>query len=875
MSDIKISTFINVYEITKPNHKDIQEVFSLLRNPGQGLINKITRIRNEKDKAKRNAIKNDLPVYTFAGTFKERNNAGIENYSGIIVVDFDGVDDPKQLKYKICQDPYTYAAFLSPSGRGIKVLVQTSSRDPKMHNRYVQAIQEYFNKYAPIDPQGSGLCMGAYASYDPDLYIDPCAAEWTTPKEEVTQYYCGWKDAGNDDPGFAMWVTSQEELYSKAVEFVSKYESFAEGSRDRFIFRLASQCNRLGISDNGLAQRIATDYGNTKGFGLSDINKCIKSAYKKTTEHNTIKLKDYERYKILRDMKKQNQPINKIIQEVRKPRTKDEAPIKDEIIEAAIEEIANENPGVYMTFWDTFQKDPDKPETPFVININKYKFIKWLEKLGVRVFYPLPDRTGDFIFVRLRNNIVKIIESTFIQNQARLHIESLPPIVDFVSRDQIMEKFLGDIDSVTSSKKLAVLQIQDIRFHRDTRSEAFYYFRNGIIRITKDDINLLGYEQLDRFVWDTKIRKTIIMPPAEGELPSVEDYLLMGKDEFAFGDWIYKTAGEDIESAKLICAALGYLCHNYSDPANPKAVVLLETPLNGKAEGGTGKGILTQAVEQMRTVVKENGKLLDLSDKFWLQGLKSDTDVFCLDDINPKKFDFENLFSVLTEGIPVERKHQNKIYIPPQESPKFIMTTNYPFKDTGYSSDRRRLEIELTHNFKIKYGTPFEHYGKLFFRDDWTPSDWQTFYYFMFECVRYYLGLEGKIESNPSTALSIRKLIANTSNSWVEFATTYIDTDKWYGKKALAEKYAHKYHINIPTPQTMTSSMKAYAKYLNCEVEEATKNNVRSILIRSSVDTSGKNVTKPRLMELKNEMGAPEHFENLDSLGTPKYDLGF
>ena len=52
-----------MYETTKPINKDIQEVFSLLRNPGQGLISKITRIRNEKDKAKRNAIKNDLYKY--------------------------------------------------------------------------------------------------------------------------------------------------------------------------------------------------------------------------------------------------------------------------------------------------------------------------------------------------------------------------------------------------------------------------------------------------------------------------------------------------------------------------------------------------------------------------------------------------------------------------------------------------------------------------------------------------------------------------------------------------------------------------------------------------------------------------------------------
>lgn len=860
MADVNISVFKTVKDQGSPINYSLFKVLDMIRNPNKHTLDLLKRVRSSKDKDKRDAIKIELPVYTFAGTFTKRENAGIENYSGIIVIDFDGVENPQELKKKIQQDPYTFVAYLSPSGRGVKVLVQTNNKEPQLHRRYVEAIQEYYNKYAPVDPQGSGLCMGAYASYDPDLYIDPCADEWTDPKEEVTSYNCGWKDPGNDERNFALTITSQEELYQKAVEFISKYEVFTEGNRDKFIFRLASECNKLGISNSGLAERIAVDFGNSKGFGLKDIQKCVRSGYKKTAEHGSVKLKDVTRYKAIREMRAKAVPVDKIIQEVKKPRAKDEHPIEDAQIGEVLDELENENPKGFLTFWSTFQKNPEKPESPFTITISRYKFLKWLEKLGVRVFYPLPDRTGDYIFVRMRNNIVRPVESTFFQNQARKHIESLPAQVDFVTRDQIMEQFLREIVNTTNTKNLAAIEIQDINFHRDTKEAAFFYFRNGIIRITRDNIELIGYEQVDLCIWESKIRKTIIAPPGEGELPTLEDYLLMGRGNFDFGDWLYKTAGGDMANAKAICAALGYLCHNYSDPANPKAVVLLETPLNGKAEGGTGKGILTQAVEQMRTVIKENGKVLDLGDKFWLQGLQTDTDVFCIDDIDPRKFNFENLFSILTEGVPVERKHQNKIYIRPEESPKFIMTSNYPFRDTGHSGDRRRYEVELSHNFKVNYGTPFEYYGKLFFRNDWSPGEWQLFYYFMFECVRYYMRLDGRLESVPSTPLAIRKLLADTNNKFVEFASTFIQLDKWYSKSILKDKYNEKYHTDVTT-QWITSSIKAYARFLNCVIEESVKENQRSILLKSNTEITNGAVSTDKLNDLRNEIGLSDPSE--------------
>ena len=68
---------------------------------------KIDAIRRNENKEQRNKLKNDLPVYTFAGTFRERRNEGIENYSGIVVIDFDGIEALEGLKARVCRDSYT------------------------------------------------------------------------------------------------------------------------------------------------------------------------------------------------------------------------------------------------------------------------------------------------------------------------------------------------------------------------------------------------------------------------------------------------------------------------------------------------------------------------------------------------------------------------------------------------------------------------------------------------------------------------------------------------------------------------------------------------------------------------------------------------
>jgi hypothetical protein len=74
---------------------------------------------------KADSIKLKLPAFTISATYKDkRKKENVESYSGLLHLDYDKLDNIQDVKSKIISNPYTYAAFVSPSGKGLKVLVK-------------------------------------------------------------------------------------------------------------------------------------------------------------------------------------------------------------------------------------------------------------------------------------------------------------------------------------------------------------------------------------------------------------------------------------------------------------------------------------------------------------------------------------------------------------------------------------------------------------------------------------------------------------------------------------------------------------------------------------------------------------------------------
>jgi len=159
-----------------------------------------------------------------------------------------------------------------------------------------------------------------------------------------------------------------------------------------------------------------------------------------------------------------------------------------------------------------------------------------------------------------------------------------------------------------------------------------------------------------------------------------------------------------------------------------------------------------------------DGKAFAFEKSFPYQTVSADTQVLCFDDVK-KHFDFERLFSVVTEGLTLEKKNKDAIKIPFSKSPKIAITTNYAIKGSGNSFARRKWEIELHQHYNKSF-TPLDEFGKHFFAD-WDDDDWCMFDNYMVSCLMLYL--ENGLIKSRFVNLKIRQLSAETSHDFIEW----------------------------------------------------------------------------------------------------------
>lgn len=128
--------------------------------------------------SEQNVAKRDLPMFTCNGTFFRRNNTSLLQYSSFIAIDFDDFKDTDELllyKDKLKTFPFVYAVFVSPSGMGLKAIIQHTNTNPQHHyNLFVQLHRKFGLGNANFDRAVSDIARGTYYSYDPNLWINPC-----------------------------------------------------------------------------------------------------------------------------------------------------------------------------------------------------------------------------------------------------------------------------------------------------------------------------------------------------------------------------------------------------------------------------------------------------------------------------------------------------------------------------------------------------------------------------------------------------------------------------------------------------------------------------------------------------------------------------
>jgi len=215
---------------------------------------------NSGDNKKANELKLKLPAFTISATYNgSRKKENVESYSGLLHLDYDKLDNVLDIKSKIISNPYTYAAFVSPSGKGLKVIVKCDN-DLSTHTYAFNALRSYYDKLLGIESDKSvkDVLRLCFVSYDSDMYFNENSKVFnyqSYPNNETTSK----KDLE--------WVWS----------FTANKENFIEGNRNNFIHLYGCNANRYGFQISDVIN-YAYLYSDNE-FSKDEIEQSINSAY--------------------------------------------------------------------------------------------------------------------------------------------------------------------------------------------------------------------------------------------------------------------------------------------------------------------------------------------------------------------------------------------------------------------------------------------------------------------------------------------------------------------------------------------------------------------------------------------------------------------
>ena len=764
-----ITIFRNIRETNTPFYRDVMLILERIKDGASKDL--VKEIRKEKSKDSRNELKKGLPAVCFSGTFNKRNDDSLVEHSGLICLDFDGYQKKKELledKENMTKNKYVFSVFISPSGNGLKVLVKIPA-DPDNHTNYFNSLEKYFNS-PYFDKTSKNISRVCYESYDPLIYVNENSSVWEQIEEpeyrEVERY--------KDTPTIP--ITDENKIVDILVKWWTKKHPMVEGQRNHNVYVLAAAFNDFGINKS-LASYVLNQYA-TDDFTISEIARTIDSAYSNTQKFGTRYYEDEE--KVNNVKAKLRRGVSK--KEIRSQLQDENLP--SDVIDSVLNKVEEENSK--KTFWTKNDKG--------VVKIVHILFKHFLEDNG---FYKYcPEGGKNYVFVKVTNNLIDHTSEKEIKDFVLNHLLEIDDINVY--------NYFADNTRFFREEFLSMLSTIDIYFIEDNKDSSYLYYRNCAVKITKNTITTIDYLDLGGYVWkDHIIDRNFNQCEVD--------------DDCSYKQFIKNICGGDESRVKSMRSTIGFMLHGHKNLSFCPAVILNDEVISDNPEGGTGKGLFMNALSHMKKVVTIDGKSFTFERSFAYQLVSADTQILVFDDVK-KHFDFERLFSVVTEGLTLEKKNKDAIKIPFSKSPKIAITTNYAIKGAGNSFARRKWELEL-HQHYSKNFTPLDEFGKLKF-SDWDDDEWCMFDNYMINCLQEYLDT-GLVRSK-FVNLKIRQLSAETSHDFIEWcglvdnieSDRTIDTHVKYYKQDLYFDFVSEYPDYGPKSK-MTISRTKFYKWLN------------------------------------------------------------
>lgn len=765
---MKVSFFKNVKATSSAQSKDVSYFLDRIR---EGKSKKtVEELRFEPDKAKKIEIKKQLPVVCFNGEFIARKNSLLKTSSGLMILDYDHVEDPVGKREELSKHKSIFAAWISPSGDGVKALLRIPSVSNDME--FKKVFKQVKKEFKEIDDSGKDIVRACFESYDPDIYVNLDAEKYHIEYEDYEVKI----DIGQKTN---IPLTNQDAIANRLMVWFKKHWDYS--NRNNSLFKLASAFNDFGVSKitcEGYLYSFAED-----DFDTQEIDGIIRSAYNKTANFGTKFFEDEERKAKFSNMVLAGKKQTEIQEEFED--------IPKEKIEAEIDSI-KKNIDI-SKFW-THNKKGD-------IEIKPYRLKIYLENLNFYKFFPL-DNTKPFVFITKKENFINVVNEFNIKDTVMNNLITMNQIDVFDTVAQRTQLF--------TPQYLSMLDTANVTIEKDGPEYAMIYYKNCAVKVFKDYFEILDYSELEGFVWENQIIK--------------REFTDADHHDSMFRTFVWLISGQDVSRYNTFKSIIGYLLHSYKTSANNKAIILNDENISDGPNGGSGKGILINAIGHMKRTSVIDGKTFDPNKSFAYQTVSSDCQVLAYDDVR-RNFDFERLFSQITEGLTIEYKNQGAIKLPVKDSPKILITTNYAIKTQGGSFLRRVFEVELANYFSYKH-TPLDEFGVMLF-DGWDDKEWARYDKYMINCLQYFL--ENGLVEYDTINLPLKKFINETCQEFFEFVEDgNLPINTRINKPELYKQFKDENgDMKFLTKRLFANWIKSYAKFKGYEYQDGSTNGAR------------------------------------------------
>ena len=218
----------------------------------------ITEIRNslkENNKNKSGRLKNSLSGFTVSAIFDEkRRKERVIKYYGVMVLDIDNLKDEEEverIKKEIEKIEYTKMVFVSPSGLGLKIIVETNNTDVERHTEVYKELVNYYGNQLNVgfDSQTCDVSRLCFFSYDETAYYN-CKSKIFISKKEK-------KMMENK-------VVSNGGEYNKVIEriigFTKRKQRYVKGNRNRFVYLLVKNSKLGGVPEEIIREFCINNY---------------------------------------------------------------------------------------------------------------------------------------------------------------------------------------------------------------------------------------------------------------------------------------------------------------------------------------------------------------------------------------------------------------------------------------------------------------------------------------------------------------------------------------------------------------------------------------------------------------------------------------